>query len=107
MALPVVIRLLAGEQLAEASAWYRKQGGDPLADRFEAAVQAAVHALSEFPRKGRLEPDTTPLYGELRSVPLGDGFSVFLIYYRTHADMIEVMALWHTSRDQSQLWRGL
>jgi plasmid stabilization system protein ParE len=107
VAFRIVIRLLAAEQLADASAWYRAQGGEPLANRFEAAVESAFDKLREFPRVGTPEPDAAPLMGEVRSIPVGGGFSVFLIYYQTHPDVVEVLALWHAARDSDALKRLL
>lgn len=70
-----------------------------LADRSPAAaasvaarIDHTLHAISQFPRAGRLDDETGAREWVVPGLPL-------LIIYVESTDLIEIIALFHTARD--------
>lgn len=89
--------LHARRELLEATSWYLADGGEPIAELFEVAVQRALRLLEFMPRLGRTS------YPGVRTWPL-KGFPYTLVY-RVSGNTINVIALAHQSRAPGY-WRG-
>jgi len=86
----VVYRLAAGRDIAEARRWYdaRRLG---LGAEFRQAVRAVETLLATY-------PDAFPkVYGEIRRA-LVRRFPYAIYYRRLEADVLEIVACLHTSR---------
>ena len=78
---------------------------DDAADRWEANRSAAPNAIAEDVARGFAQISQHPASGEpvlntrrrgVRRIPLRR--VRYFVYYRVHADMIEIVAFWHMSR---------
>lgn len=77
---------------------------DYITDNAEATTAEAVvdqiinrcNDLGEMPRSGKARDDIQP---GVRSVTSGK----YVIYYRIHKEKVEILRVWHGSRDQSAL----
>ncbi len=96
MSLPIVLRSEAEAEFDEAFDWYDGRGTG-LGRAFAAAVQSVFNSIS-----------TQPL---MHAVVLADIRKAvvrrypYCVYYRPHQDRIEVLSVFHTSRDPS-IWQG-
>jgi plasmid stabilization system protein ParE len=96
MSLPVVLRAEAQAKFDEAFNWYEsRRVGIGLS--FAAEVQAVLDRIASNP--------------QMHGVVLGDVRKAvvrrfpYCLFYRSHANRIEVIAVFHTSRDPS-VWQA-
>jgi toxin ParE1/3/4 len=96
MSLPVVLRGEATAEFDEAFDWYdAKQAG--LGSEFVAEVQKVFDRIAANPFVHRaVFADIRK--GVVRRFP-------YCVFYRPHDDRVEVIAVFHTSRDPS-IWQG-
>jgi plasmid stabilization system protein ParE len=95
VSLPVVVRPAARAELAEAVEWHeRRRAGR--GDVFTAAVEGVFDEITANPLL------YAEVYDDIREAPV-PGFR-YCVYYRPHPDRIEVIAVFHTSRDPS-VWQ--
>ena len=89
-------RPAARDEVLEARAWYDAQQPG-LGDEFARAVDSAIERIGE-------QPHAYPVIrGEVRrSVLLEFPYAIF---YRAHADLIEVIAVFHHRRDP-RVWQA-
>jgi len=80
----------AEEELAEAAFWYREKGFH-LSDRFLDAVETALERIAERPRL------YAEVYEEIRRAPVA-GFP-YSVFYIPRTGLIQVLAVIHDSRD--------
>jgi toxin ParE1/3/4 len=96
VSLPVVLRAEAEAEFDEAFDWYDSRGVG-LGPAFAAAVQAVFDGIAAQPL--------------MHAVVLADVRNAvvrrypYCVYYRPHPDRIEVLSVFHTSRDPS-IWQG-
>lgn len=96
MRLPIALRLEAEEELEAAFDRYNDQRPG-LGRRFVTAVQAVFDAIGANPRMhGIVLADVRKAV--VRRFP-------YCVYYRPHDDRIEVLSVFHTSRDPS-VWQA-
>lgn len=96
MSLPIVLRSAAEEELTAAFDWYNARRAG-LGRRFVAAVQSAFTALAANPRMHAV------VMADVRKAVVR-GFP-YCVYYRPHDDRIEVISVFHTSRDPAE-WQS-
>lgn len=93
--LPLVLRDAAEREFDEAFDWYdAEQPGTGM--RFLNAVQKVFNQIAEMPQ---LYP---PVLADVRKAVVRR--FPYCIYYRAHPDRIEVIAVFHTSRDP-RIWQ--
>jgi plasmid stabilization system protein ParE len=96
MSLPVVLRAEAETEFDEAFDFYDgRQAG--LGTDFAAEVQKVFDRLSANPLIHQV------VFADIRKAVVKR--FPYCIYYRAHADRVEVIAVFHTSRDPS-IWQG-
>lgn len=83
--------------MLEATSWYLDDGGEPVAEMFEMAVQRALRLLEFMPRLGRTS------YPGVRTWPLKD--FPYTLVYRLKGNAINVVAVAHQSREPGY-WQG-
>ena len=96
MSLPIVLRDEAKKEFDEAFDWYnaRRTG---LGVEFVAEVQRVFDRIAVFPKMhGVVFSDIRK--GVVRRFP-------YCVFYRPHPDRIEVIAVFHSSRDPS-VWQA-
>jgi toxin ParE1/3/4 len=96
MNLPIVLRDEAQREFDEAFDWYNSQRAG-LGSEFVAEVQKAFNRIAATPLMHRV------VFADIRK-----GFVrrfPFAVFYRAHPDRIEVIAVFHASRDPS-VWLG-
>ena len=96
MSLPVGLRAEAEAEFDEAFDSYDAQRPG-LGPRFVAAVQSVFDSIAANPLKH------TVVFADVRKAVVRR--FPYCIFYRPHPDRIEVIAVFHTSRDPS-IWRG-
>lgn len=96
MSTPVVLRPEATRDLQDAREWYEDQQPG-LGTVFASRAADAVDLLAQFPE----------LYGvvwqDVRAAPIHR--HPYIIYYRVLADRVEVFAVLHAHRDESE-WQS-
>lgn len=98
MALRIIWSLEANEQLREAVRYLRKDNPEA-AQRFGNEVRAAARSLRELPERGRIVPELgLPNVRELLLTAWR-----YRLMYRIQPDRIEIVILFHTSRDPDQI----
>lgn len=91
-----VLRRAARHEFDESADWYERQKPG-LGPRFVDAVQRTLQAISE-------RPEVHPrILEEVREAIVRD--FPFCIYYRVLTDSIEVLAVFHTSRNPT-IWQN-
>jgi plasmid stabilization system protein ParE len=94
--LPIVLRAEAEAEFDEAFDWYESKRAGLGAD-FAAEVQRAFDRIAANPLiHGVALADIRKAV--VRRFP-------YCVYYRPHSDRVEVIAVFHTSRDPS-IWQG-
>jgi toxin ParE1/3/4 len=88
----IELRLLAAarHEFDEAIDWYAAQSL-PTAERFEAAVDDEFKAICRNPQRN-------PKWNETHRFKLVPGFPYYIVY-RTLSKRVEIVAVFHTSRD--------
>lgn len=96
MSLPVVVRAEAEAEFDEAFDFYdTRQVG--LGPAFAAAVQKVFDGIAAQPLMHAVE------FADIRKAVVRR--FPFCVYYRPHPDRVEVVAVFHTSRDPS-IWQA-
>ncbi|TCZ87722.1 type II toxin-antitoxin system RelE/ParE family toxin [Lysobacter sp. N42] len=97
-------RPMAVQDLRAAAEWYAQQGGLALELRFLGAVEAAIGMLLSHPASGSLRHNglIPGLPAPLRFHRL-PGFGRHLLYYCDSTNHLDVIRLWHASRDLDTL----
>ena len=96
MTLPLIVRPDAEADIEAARSWYNQQRSG-LGDTFIAVVDSLLRRIRAMPELYAVVAKTARLAPILR-------FSYFGLY-RLRDDMIEVLAVMHTSRD-AQTWQS-
>lgn len=97
MARPVVPRLRATQDIEQAIAWYRDEGGAVLASRFVDAVERAFAHIARYPDSASPRHAQDLGIAGLRSQAVkGFPFLVFFIASDTPVDILRVL---HGKRD--------
>ena len=96
MSLPVVLRAEAEAEFDESFDWYDAQRVG-LGSEFAAAVQTVFDRIAASPRIHQVVIDDVRK-DVVRRFP-------YSVFYRPHTDRVEVLAVFHNSRDPA-VWRG-
>jgi toxin ParE1/3/4 len=88
----------AALDLVDQAAWYIKNAGPPVADRFLEAAERTAEALLVTPGMGLIRTFRDPRLTGLRVFPV-KGFPKHLIFYRQVGDGIELVRVLHGARD--------
>jgi toxin ParE1/3/4 len=89
--------------ILEQTEWYAVQTGQPLAQRWQKAVMAAISRLLIRPAAGAPCNFRSPLLGNVRRVAIS-GFPKHLLFYQFDADEILVLRVVHGARDLERLF---
>ena len=96
MSLPVIFRPMARSEYLRAIEWYENQQPGLGAD-FEASVEAVLTTIAN-------QPDRYPIAErDIREAPVHR--FPYCVYYRVRPDRIEVLAVFHQSRDPAE-WQS-
>lgn len=96
MKLPIVLRAEAEAEFDDSFDWFNAQRtGRGL--EFAAAIQNVFNAITINPLIGPV------IFADIRKCVVRR--FTFNVYYRPHFDRIEVIAVFHTSRDPA-IWKG-
>lgn len=93
----VVLTAQARHEVRQATAWYRKEGGAALAQRWVAALENAVRHIGTHPEAGPTRYAVELKLDGLRYWPV-NGFP-YLVFYVEHARQIDVGRVLHEKRD--------
>lgn len=97
MSLPITFQPAAEDEYAEAIDWFEGlRPGDGA--RFEAAVEATLTRIAANPRL-----HAVVVAGVRKAVV--SGYPYYCVYYRERAADVEVLSVFHTSRDPT-IWQG-
>lgn len=94
---------LARMDLVELTAWYQSEGGESLADRFQAAADETLSNLESNPGIGRLWPQRRVECIGLRKQAVASPFSKTLLFYQTTEQGIYVVRVLRGERDLESL----
>lgn len=100
---PVVLLAQARLEIRQTTAWYRKEGGTPLALRWAAAMEAALRHIGTFPKTGSTRYAALLKLDALRFWPI-DGFP-YLLFYLERDTHLDVWRILHAQRD-IPAWMG-
>ena len=95
----------AKRDLAEATAYFVKEGGNEVAHEFLDEVAHAFMRLRRFPGIGRAWPTRNPALAGLRRLPLRR--FPLSVFYRPSRSTIEVIRVLHHARDITPLLEDL
>jgi toxin ParE1/3/4 len=90
VSLPVALREAAEKEFDEAFDWYEEQDAG-VGVRFAAAVQRVFDRIGDFPEAAPV------VFADVRKAVVRK--FPYCVFYRPHADRVEVIAVFHTSRD--------
>lgn len=93
----VVLTTQARRDIRQATAWYRKEGGAPLAQRWVDAVEAALRHIGAHPLTGSTRYAVQLTLDALRFWSI-DSFP-YLVFYVEHEQQIEIGRVLHVKRD--------
>jgi toxin ParE1/3/4 len=96
----------ARQDLVEIVAHYLRAGSPATARRFREQAEAAFQRLAGMPGLGTRFEHDFPVLGELRFASLSPHFKLYLVFYRTTADGIEIVRVLHGARDLPGILRG-
>jgi toxin ParE1/3/4 len=94
----LIIQASAEDDMLRQYDWYEEQGLSTIADRFSAAVAAAIDAALKTPKAGAPKDVSNPALAGLRTWPVR-GFGEFRIYYLLRGDAFMVVRVLHGKRD--------
>jgi toxin ParE1/3/4 len=94
----LIIQASAEDDMLRQYDWYEEQGLSTIADRFSAAVAAAIDAALNRPKAGAPKRVDNPALAGLRTWPVR-GFDEFRIYYVLRPDTFIVVRVLHGKRD--------
>ena len=78
---------------------YAREAGLRIADRFLAAAEKSFRLPASMPGMGTHYEHDHPALAELRVSNLSSRFKVYLVFYRSVADGIEIVRVLHDIRD--------
>lgn len=97
MSLPVILQPAARQDYDEAFDWFEsRRSGD--GDVFAAAVQDMFDRIAAHPKLHAVVFETV----RKAVVP---GYPYYCVFYRELVDRIEILSVFHTSRDP-RIWQG-
>lgn len=85
--------------LKEIFAYWAERAGMPAADRLIEAITEQFWLLGEFPRAGKAASE---IASGMRCFPAGE----YLIYYRISRITVDIIYIFHGSRDQPRAFRS-
>jgi toxin ParE1/3/4 len=83
--------------------WYAAQAGQPLAQRWQKSVVAAISRLLTRPAAGALCRFRSPALRDVRRATIS-GFPKHLLFYRFDDDEVFVLRVVHGARDLERLF---
>jgi toxin ParE1/3/4 len=89
----------ARQDLALEYAWYERQAGIDVAERYLESFRRTVDMLVRQPRVGKLRCYRNPRLKGIRSFQMLAPFRVHLIFYRIEIDCVIVFRVLHGMRD--------
>ena len=102
-AKPVVLLAQARHDFRHSTAWYRKEGGAPLALRWVSSVETVIQHIGAHPQAGSTRYAEQLKLRDLRFWPLKD--FPYLIFYLERDDRIDVWRVLHAQQD-IPAWMG-
>ncbi len=99
----VVLTAQARREVRLSTAWYKQEGGVPLARRWVGAVEAALRHIGAHPQAGFTRHAIELKLDGLRCWPI-NGFP-YLVFYVEQEQQIEVGRVLHAQRD-IPAWMG-
>ena len=81
------------------AAWYDREAGWEIAERYLQAVAATLARLAAIPTLGHGTNFEAPELGELRCLPVEKPFQKHLLFYRFNETMIFAERAVHSARD--------
>lgn len=99
----VVLSAQARRDIRQITAWYREEGGTPLALQWVAAMEDGLRYIGAHPKAGSPRYATTLQLGDLRFFPV-NGFP-YLVFYFERQQQIDIGRVLHTRRD-IPAWMG-
>lgn len=99
----VILTAQARRDLRQATAWYRQEGGAPLARRWVVAVEGALRHIGSHPKTGATRYAMQLKLDELRTWPI-NGFP-YLVFYIEHPPYIQIGRVLQAQRDIPE-WMG-
>lgn len=93
----VVLTAQARREVRETTAWYRQEGGAPLARRWAAAVEGVLRRTGENPRIGSNRYAVSLNVPGLRFRKVGN--FPYLVFYVECEEHIDVSRVLHAQRD--------
>lgn len=99
----VVLSAQAKDEVRHITAWYRKEGGTALAQRWAAALEDALRHIGTHPRSGVTRYAVQLKLDDLRFWPV-DGFP-YLVFYIERDQQIDIGRVLHAQRDIPE-WMG-
>ncbi len=96
--MKLIIKASAEDDVLRQTDWYEQQGLSVIADRFAAAVFAAINAAIKTPKAGAPRLVANSALAGLRTWPV-KGFGEFRIYYMLRGDVFMVVRILHGRRD--------
>lgn len=92
-------RLKARQDLIDIFRNYAREAGLTVARRFNDEAEATITRLAAMPGMGTRYEAENPAFGELRFLPIGGAFGIYLVFYRPTTAGIEVARVLHGARD--------
>jgi toxin ParE1/3/4 len=81
------------------AAWYDKEAGWALAERYLNAVSATISKLADMPDLGRKTRFSSPTLRNLRYLPVEQPFDKHLVFYRHDESTLYIERVVHGARD--------
>ncbi len=99
--MPLRIRVgsRAWESVGEISSYLASHASLSSARRFYQTFHEDIASLADFPEIGAVWESTQPRLRGLRFWPMTKPFQKYLVYYRLHKSVVEVVEVIHGARD--------
>jgi toxin ParE1/3/4 len=98
-AMSIQISEDARQDMALQHAWYAKEAGADIAERYLTAFRSTVEILAQQPEIGQPRQFRSVRLRNIRSFHVASPFRVHLIFYRQEADGLLVLRVMHGMRD--------
>jgi plasmid stabilization system protein ParE len=89
----------ARQDLALQHAWYAREAGADIAERYLKAFRSTAELIARQPGIGVLRKFRSPRLKDIRSFQLASPFRIHLIFYRVEGDCLVVFRVMHGMRD--------
>ncbi len=89
----------ARQDLAIQHAWYEREAGTVVAERYLTAFRETVESLAQQPGIGRLRCFRSPKLQSIRSASIFSPFRCHLVFYRIEDQCLVVFRVMHGMRD--------